>query len=147
VKRGVEILVVDDEPAVRQSLKLVLEFEGHKVCLVDGGETALAELARRKFDVVLTDFAMPGMHGDQLVAHIRQLAPALPIIMVTAFVEEDKLYGLTSGGVDALLLKPFALHDLREAINQVLAGAKPDQTSLPSVTAGPSPALDCVSPA
>jgi CheY-like chemotaxis protein len=128
VKQGLHILVVDDEPLLRQSIAMLLEHDGHEVWQADGGEAALAELAQRRFDVVITDFSMPGMHGDELVARIRQLLPAQPIIMATAFVEEFEVFGQADGHVDAFLLKPFSFKELREAIELVLAPAQPDQT-------------------
>ena len=120
MNKGLEILVVDDEALVGESIKLLLNHEGHKVCHVQSGEAALAELAQRKFDLVITDFLMPGMQGDELVASIRQLAPAQPIIMVTAFLQEFKVFGQLAGQPDAVLLKPFSLTELRDAIHRVL---------------------------
>lgn len=63
---------------------------------------------------------MPDMLGDELVARIRQLLPAQRIIMVTAFVEEYKVFGHPESKVDALLIKPFSFKDLNEAIERVL---------------------------
>jgi CheY-like chemotaxis protein len=120
MNKGLEILVVDDEALVGESIKLLLNHEGHKVCHVQSGEAALAELAQRKFDLVITDFLMPGMQGDELVASIRQLAPAQPIIMVTAFLQEFKVFGQLAGQPDAVLLKPFSLTELCDAIDRVL---------------------------
>ena len=108
---------------------MLLEHDGHEVCLADSGEAALEILAQRKFDLVITDFSMPGMHGDQLVVRIRQLIPNQPIIMASAFVEKYKIFGEASGQVDALLLKPFGMKELRAAIEQVLIQAPPEQTS------------------
>ncbi len=120
VKSRVQILVVDDEPTVRRGIKMLLEHDGHEVFAVDNGDAALAQLAQRKLDLVITDYSMPGMQGDQLVARIREIHPHQLIIMATAFVEEYKIEGQASGRVDALLLKPFSLKELREAIEQVL---------------------------
>jgi DNA-binding response OmpR family regulator len=120
MKKGLEILVVDDEALVGETIKLLLDHEKHKVCHVESGEAALAELEQRKFDLVITDFLMPGMQGDELVANIRQLAPAQPIIMVTAFIKEFKVFGQSNGKPDAILLKPFSLTELRDAIDRVL---------------------------
>jgi len=108
---------------------MVLEHDGHEVWVADSGEAALKQLAHRKFDLVITDFSMPGMDGGQLVARIRQQIPTQPIIMASAFVEEYKIFGEVSGRVDALLLKPFGIKELREAMEQVLAQAPPEQTS------------------
>ena len=138
-------MVVDDEPIVRRSITMLLEHDGHQVWQADSGEAALVELAQRKFDLVITDFSMPGMQGDHLVTRISQLIPTQPVIMITAFVEEYKVFGETSGWVDALLLKPFAFQELRDAIEQVLIQMQSDQTNLPP-TIQASPALDIISP-
>ena len=100
-------------------------------------------MAQRRFDIVITDFSMPGIQGDQLVARIRQMIPTQPIIMITAFVEDYKIFGSASGRVDALLNKPFAFQELREAIKLVLIQEQTDQISdLPAITKPrPTPGL------
>src|ERR1035441_8155660 len=120
VKQGVQILLVDDEHTIRRAVRLLLEQAGHKVWEAEGGEAALQLLAVRKFDVVITDFFMPGMNGDQLVSRIRQLLPAQPLIMATAFPEVCQDFGRPTGRVEALLRKPFTLKELYDAIKQVL---------------------------
>jgi len=121
MRKGLDILVVDDEPGVRQALKCLLEHGGHKVGAVEGGVAALALLQQRTFDVVITDFSMPGMRGDQLVKRIRQLVPVQRIIMVTAFAEDYTVLGQPDLGVDALLAKPFSFKDLTLTIERVMA--------------------------
>jgi CheY-like chemotaxis protein len=125
MQTGLNILLVDDEPAVRLTIKLILEHRGHEVGAVDGGEAALALLARQRFDVVITDYSMPGMRGDQLVARIRQQLPTQPIIMATAFAEDLAAQPNQTQAVDALLQKPFSLTDLDEAIERVTAQSAP----------------------
>ena len=110
-------------------MKKLLDHDGHEVFAVESGAAALEQLAQRKFDLVITDFSMPGMHGDELVARIRESQPDQPIIMATAFVEEYRVFGQVSGNVDALLLKPFSFKELRETIEQVLPREQPDQTN------------------
>ena len=129
-------MVVDDEPLVRQSIERMLKFAGHNVVAVDNGEAALALLAERKFDVVMTDFSMPGMQGDQLVARIRQMLPHQPIILATAFAEEFKVFGQPGSSVDALLLKPFSLQELKDAISRVLSPAQSVMPGAISPSAG-----------
>jgi CheY-like chemotaxis protein len=146
VKQGVEILVVDDEPLVRHAIKMLLQHAGHKVWQADSGEAALEQLAQRSFDLIITDFSMPGMHGDQLVARIRQLLPAQPIIMATAFAEEYKVFGQPGGNVDALLVKPFTLQELHAAIAHVLGRPPPDQPNVSLPDHQPPPAQDSFLP-
>ena len=128
-KLRLQILVVDDEPSVRLAIKLLLKHDGHEVQAVDSGEQALAMLDQRKFDLVLTDFCMPGIRGDEMVARIRQRVPAQPIIMATAFAEEYKRAFPPSGDVDALLSKPFSLAELREAIDHALPRSDSAETT------------------
>jgi CheY-like chemotaxis protein len=120
-------LVVDDEPMVRQAIERMLKHMGHNVRSVDQGESALALLLERKFDIVMTDFSMPGMQGDELVSRIRKMLPHQPIIVATAFGDQYKIFGKPSGKEDALLLKPFSLQELRDAIEHVLTPALTDQ--------------------
>jgi CheY-like chemotaxis protein len=142
VKQGLQILIVDDEAMVRRSIKLLLEHDGHKVWPVDDAEGALAQLAERKFDLIITDFSLPGMKGDELVARIRQLDPTQPIIMATAFVEEYEIFGQVVGPVDALLFKPFSIKELRDAIEQALPQEPLDPTgALPPAMSPPAPSF------
>ena len=119
-------MVVDDEPLVRDALSQLLGHCGCQVETADGGEAALAVLARRDFDVVITDFSMPGLHGDQLVARIRERWPAQRVIMATGFVDEYKVFGQPASHVDALLLKPFTFQELQDAIERVLTLEAPE---------------------
>jgi len=114
------VLVVDDEPSVRKSIALLLKFAGHAAEAVGDCETALALVAERPFELVMTDFSMPGTRGDELVRHIRQLRPGQKIIMATAYVDESMVLKHTSGGVDGLLFKPFSLEDLKNEIARVM---------------------------
>ena len=130
MKNRLQILVVDDEPTVRQAIKQLLKHVGYEVEAVEGGEAALDLMQQRVFDVVITDFSMPGMYGDQLAARIRQQSPGQPIIMVTAYAQEFKVFGQPYANVDALILKPFTLQELDEAIKQVV---RPPQTREPAL--------------
>lgn len=121
-------MVVDDEPMLRQAVKLLLEHDGEHVETVKSGEAALAALAQDTYDLVITDFSMPGMQGDELVARIRQILPAQRIIMATAFVEEFRVFAQPCGNVDAVLLKPFSYKELHAAVERVLA-EEPDYSS------------------
>ena len=123
MKRTANILVVDDEPLVRQAIAKLLQHCGHQVEAVETGEAALARLARHTFDIVITDFSMPEMQGDELVAQIRQVLPAQLIIMSTAFAEEYEVFGQPARHVDALLLKPFSIDELNKTIERLLAQA------------------------
>jgi CheY-like chemotaxis protein len=113
------ILVVDDEPSVSNTVKMLLKFDGHEVEATNSGKEALGMFKSGRFDLVFTDFTMPGMNGNQLAAAIKAGAPDQPVIMITA-------HGGTftpSPDVDFVIGKPFRLEHLREAIAKVMPAA------------------------
>jgi len=111
---------VDDEATLRNAMQQLLEHAGHSVVTANSGEAALELMAQRPFDVVITDFSMPGMKGDELIARIRESVPHQRIILATAFVDEYKVFSQPVATADAVLLKPFSLTDLYDAIALVL---------------------------
>ena len=116
-----KIILVDDEPTVRDAIRMVLAHLGHDVQTADSGLTALVLLETGRFNLVITDYFMPGMKGDELAALIKLRQPGLPIIMATAYASELKADGKLGGNVDHLLNKPFSVTELRNAIARVLA--------------------------
>jgi CheY-like chemotaxis protein len=113
------ILVVDDESAVSDTVKMLLKVDGHEVETTNSGTEALGLFESGRFDVVFTDFAMPGMNGHQLAAAIKAGAPDQPIIMITGHAGTL----LPSPDVDCVVGKPFRLEHLREAIAKVIPEA------------------------
>src|SRR5512137_1226199 len=114
------ILIVDDEPLVCDAVKMMLDFDGHVVETACSAKDALAILAQRKFDVIITDFEMPQMKGDELAAAIKARDPKQPIVMITAYSEMLQASGNPLTGVDLVIGKPFLLENLREAIAKVV---------------------------
>src|SRR5215472_1662652 len=114
------ILVVDDEPFVCDAVKMMLTFDGHIVETASNGKDALALFEIGKFDLIITDFAMPTMKGDELAAAIKARSPKQPVVMITAYAEMLKSSGNPMAGVDFLISKPFLLEDLRRAITKVV---------------------------
>jgi CheY-like chemotaxis protein len=114
--RAKKILLVEDDLQVRVCLETMLEFDGHAVQSVDAGEAALAMLEHKKFDVVITDYWMPRMKGDELAGLIKHRWPYQPIIMMSGSMLDGCTFDNTISGVDCLLNKPFSLNELREAI-------------------------------
>ena len=78
------ILVVEDDPSARESIILLLRIDRHIVTEAKDGNEALDLLSRQSFDLVLLDYAMPGMQGWEVALNIKRITPALPILMVTA---------------------------------------------------------------
>jgi CheY-like chemotaxis protein len=113
------ILVVDDEPFVCDAVKMMLTFDGHEVETAGNGKEALAMFEDGKYDLVITDFSMPNMKGDELAAAIKAKSPKQPVVMITAYAEMLQASGNPLTGVDFVISKPFLLENLREAISKV----------------------------
>jgi CheY-like chemotaxis protein len=114
---GKRILLADDQQEVRELLALMLGMDEHIVTEARNGREALDLFAPERFDLVITDYLMPLMKGDELARNIKRLAPSEPILMITG--SADELGGIR-GAVDVVLNKPFAFEDLRQAVAQVL---------------------------
>ena len=107
------ILVVDDDPAARESLRLLLNIDRHSVTEAANGEEALQLFLSSRYDLVITDYLMPGMLGDELAKNIWRMAPHQPVLMVTAYVEKLVAAGQSP---DSMLGKPWSVDDLRRAV-------------------------------
>jgi DNA-binding response OmpR family regulator len=103
------VLVVDDDPAIREYVGDVLEMEGHTARFAPDGQTALLEIAVNRPDCVILDVMMPGMSGHEVLAKIRQSdgGPDLPVVMLTAAADDEQSWRAWDGGVDYFLAKPF----------------------------------------
>ncbi len=112
------ILLVDDEQSVRAALTLLLSLDEHTVVEAADGAEAFALFKAGHFDLVITDFEMPQMKGNELARRIRQIVRSPPILMITAYPEQ---LGNTDNPVDAILNKPFQLEDLRRLMAELLA--------------------------
>ena len=116
------ILIADDDRGNRETLGDVLRAKGFRTILAaDGGEAALKIFAAGKFQVVLVDFEMPVMKGDQLAARLKELAPRQPVVMLTAHGEMLRASGRPLTGVDEMVDKPFRLETLRAGMARAIA--------------------------
>jgi len=115
------VLVVDDEPFVCDAVKMMLAFDGHEVETAGTPREALALFEPGKYDVVITDFQMPMMRGNELAAAIRAKAPGQPIIMITAYAEMLQSSSELLANIDHVISKPFLLEHLREGLQKVLS--------------------------
>jgi len=103
------ILIVDDEAGIRQSLKGVLEDEGYKVAAVESGESCLETLRRRSFDVILLDIWLPGMDGLETLEKIREAEEAPEIIIISGHGTIETAVRATKLGAFDFLEKPLSL--------------------------------------
>ena len=136
VVRGKRVLLVDDEEPLRACVRMMLELEGLQVTEASNGAEALHLFALGEFDLVITDFQMPLMEGNELAVKLKRLAPSLPILMVTA---SGRARREAENPVDALLGKPFAVTELRCTLRKLLsAGQEPAQAGFVPARESPS---------
>src|SRR6267378_1242746 len=117
------ILVVDDEPFVSDAVKMMLTFDGHKVDTASSGQQALTLFEKGNYDLVITDYAMPIMKGDELAMAIKARTPGQPVVLITAYAEMLKASHHPLTGVDFIISKPFLLENLRDAINKATSAS------------------------
>src|ERR1017187_1873810 len=106
------ILLVDDERLVREMIRLLLRQDGYTVVEANNGAEALGLFTRSQFDLVVTDYEMPFVKGNELAARIKQLAPCQPILMITGYRHESG----PNNPVDAILTNPFHIASLNGAM-------------------------------
>ncbi len=111
--RSKRILIVDDEKLVRESARMLLEIDGHRVTEAEDGREALGLFEAEKFDLIITDYKMRGMSGAELAVRIKEISPEKPILMITAFYDEPRG---AANPVDRILRKPYTFAELRESV-------------------------------
>jgi CheY-like chemotaxis protein len=113
-----KILVVDDNPAVNDILCQLCGFLGHEVVAAQNGAEALALVqGDSEIAMVLTDFRMPVMDGVELLKRLKELQPAIPVVLITGSMVGDGL-DLEQAGFDAVVDKPFELTTIATCIRQ-----------------------------
>ncbi|MCS6950596.1 MAG: response regulator [Armatimonadota bacterium] len=115
------ILLVEDKPLVREVLREHLLRQGHLVETAADGKKGLEKFLQSRFDLVITDLAMPVMSGEQLAAEIKRVAPNKPIILLTGFGDSLHAQNAYADLVDHVLIKPVTHYALRQAIAKVTA--------------------------
>jgi DNA-binding response OmpR family regulator len=116
------ILVADDDPDIRSLVALRLERSGYDVVAAGDGEQALATALERAPDVALLDVMMPKLDGYEVTQRLRELEATrhLPIILLTARVQETDIARGVEAGADDYVKKPFSTNDLRDRVQAVL---------------------------
>ncbi len=124
------VLVVDDDPGIREALDRALRLEGFAVRLSEDGETALADLGSGAADVMVLDLGLPGISGIEVIERLRRDGQDLPVCILSARDEvADRVEGLRAGA-DDYVVKPFDLEELTARLHALLR-RRPEQVSTP----------------
>jgi two-component system NtrC family sensor kinase len=119
------LLIVDDDPAFSRSLQGLLEHIGHRVSVCENAEAALAQYQHERFDMVLTDLAMPGMSGMDLVRALRDYDPEVCVLVFSGVALDAQVQAALQAGARAVLRKPFDLQEVLRAMQKAYLQARP----------------------
>lgn len=114
--RPQRVLVVDDDPMVREVISTYLGEDGYEVGLAVNGRDGLEKFAAGEFDIVLTDRSMPEMEGDELAREVKKIRPNVPVILITGFGDIMAVTGEKPDGVDLVMSKPFTMAGLQNML-------------------------------
>ena len=111
------ILVVDDDTAIRNLLKILLEDAGHTVDTAQNGWEGLMKLGHADYDIILLDYLMPGITGLTVLQHIQERYPSIPVVMLTGHTDCRLKAQAIEAGAQACLYKPFNWVELKEVLS------------------------------
>lgn len=114
------ILVVDDEDTVRNNLFDLFAYR-HTCHAAANAEQALAYLSIEQYDVVITDYQMPGLSGLDLLAHVRETQKQTPVILISGLSTKDRAQELIEMGAFDYIVKPFTLGQIEDVVNKAIA--------------------------
>ncbi|MGB9597337.1 MAG: sigma-54-dependent transcriptional regulator, partial [Candidatus Poribacteria bacterium] len=102
-----KILIIDDEPDIRQTLAYVLQDEGYETDLASTGLEGLSYISAKQFDIVITDLMLPDLDGMTIINKAREIRPEIIIVMITAYGSEEKAVEAIRAGADDYIPKPI----------------------------------------
>ena len=117
---NVKIMVVDDEPSVLESFKMILKIKDYDVSTFPDGPSALASLTKDKFDIAFVDFKLPGIDGLEVLKRIKEIDPNVEVIIVTAYATESSHANAITLGALEYLRKPFLMEEIYELVDRGL---------------------------
>ena len=133
---ALKVLVVDDEPNIRDLLSASLRFAGHQVLTSPNGTDAINKIVEQQPDIILLDVMLPDVSGFGVTKKIRSMGIETPILFLTARDDtEDKITGLTVGG-DDYVTKPFSLDEIMARISAIMRRTGKDQSVASSIKVG-----------
>ena len=120
--KNMNILLVDDDEWIRDSLSIYFGSEDCPISAYETAERALAELDRRKFDVIITDYKLPGMDGIAFLEKVKKSHPNAIKIMITAYASEVDVRRAKQAGAQDLIPKPFTSKTIEACLTRLTTG-------------------------
>lgn len=119
-QNGIKILVIDDDPSIRNMLAIVLKKNGYDATCTESGKSALEKLKKETFELIISDIKMPDITGIDLLKKIKTINPEIPVILITAFASANDAVEAMKLGAEDYVTKPFNLDELRIIIHRAL---------------------------
>ena len=116
------ILIIDDEPSIRRSVRKILEIPGHEVDEAPDGFAGMAMHATRHYDVIITDFSMPGFDGIEVITSLRRLDEKLKFILISGGDHGTTASKAADLGTVRVLAKPFTVKELTGLVHAIVEG-------------------------
>ena len=114
------ILVVDDDPMIRELLTEILEKQGYTVVSVESGEVALSEIEKKHFDLVFLDLLLPGLKGIDTLKTLKEKDKDVVVVIITGYADEPMALEAMTLGPILLIRKPFREKDILETLKMVM---------------------------
>jgi len=118
--QAVRIIVIDDEPSVLESFKMILKIKDYEVETFPDGPSALASLTKGKFDVAFIDYKLPVMDGLEVLRRIKEIDSDIEVIIVTAYATDASHANAITLGALEYLRKPFLMEEIYELVERAL---------------------------
>ncbi len=119
-----KILIIEDDPQMRQGLEEIFSGEGYSVSTAISGREALNLLEKEEFDIVLADVVMPHVGGLDVLKEVQKKWPSMPVVMVTAFATVKDAVTAMKEGASEYISKPFKIDEVQTAVRRVLEEAR-----------------------
>ena len=114
------ILVVDDEPGIREFLQIMLEREGYEVSSAENGTDAISRFKKKKYDVVIADIKMPKVSGLEVLSSVKEMSPETRVILITAHASFESAVEAMNEGAYDYITKPFNVDEIKVTVSNAL---------------------------
>lgn len=118
--KKMELMLVDDDEWIRDSMRIFFENEGCNLITVETAEEALKIINKQHFDIIIADFRLPGINGIKLFEHVRNSNRGLIKILITAYMDKKVISDSKNAGIDDLIEKPFTSETIEKVLSKFL---------------------------
>lgn len=119
--KSVKILLVEDDPQIRQVIRELLRGDQRQITVTEDGSTAFLKLQNEVFDLLVTDLGLPGPSGWDLIEEGLKLSPDMRVIVITSWTDSHSEESAQKLRVDYIIQKPFRISQVKEAVEDILS--------------------------